>query len=138
RKVEAEEVLMMVRVGESEFGHEVVVEENPFSRFVFINTISGWIWHVLRLYLGYSWCMAGGGKVTSDAWTGDDAGVAVSGFMEGALARAQEGDVAGWYASFLETVVIPNAVVFSYAIAWGEVLVGIGLIVGLLTGIAAF
>jgi thiosulfate dehydrogenase [quinone] large subunit len=35
-------------------------------------------------------------------------------------------------------VVLPNAALFSYLVAIGEVLVGLGLIVGLLTGIAAF
>src|SRR5690625_7579172 len=58
--------------------------------------------------------------------------------MEGALSLVEAGDVPTWYAWFLEAVVIPNAVPFSYMVAWGEVLVGLGLIVGFLTGIAAF
>ncbi|AOV07538.1 DoxX family protein [Sporosarcina ureilytica] len=128
----------MVELRNSQFGKNVIVEENPLSRWLFSNTISAWIWLVLRVYLGYSWLKAGIGKVTSDAWTGDQAGVAIQGFMKGALAKAEAGDVAGWYAWFLESVVIPNAVPFSYMVAWGEVLVGLGLIVGLLTGIAAF
>ena len=93
---------------------------------------------MLRLHLGYSWLTAGIGKVTSDVWTGANAGIAIEGFMGGAIAKAEAGDVAGWYAWFLESVVIPNAVPFSYMVAWGEVLIGLGLIVGLLTGIAAF
>src|SRR5690606_13786376 len=56
-----------------------------------------------------------------------------------ALAKAEEGvDVSGWYAAFLENVALPNATLFSYLVAYGELLVGLGLIVGLLTGIAAF
>ena len=43
----------------------------------------------------------------------------------------------GWYAAFLQNVVLPNARVWSYLITFGEILVGIGLIVGLFTGIAA-
>ena len=39
---------------------------------------------------------------------------------------------------FLENVALPNAKLFSYLVAYGEVLVGLGLILGLLTGIAAF
>jgi thiosulfate dehydrogenase (quinone) large subunit len=35
-------------------------------------------------------------------------------------------------------VVIPNAALFSYIVTLGEILVGLGLIVGLFTGIAAF
>jgi thiosulfate dehydrogenase [quinone] large subunit len=38
----------------------------------------------------------------------------------------------------LQNLVLPNAVVFSYAITFGEVLVALGLIFGCLTGIAAF
>lgn len=120
-------------------GKYVIVPENPVSMFLFSSTRSAWIWLIIRLYLGYEWLMAGIKKVTSDAWTGKNAGVAVEGFMKGALAKAEEGkDVAGWYASFLETAVLPNAKIFSYMVAYGEVLVGLGLILGLLTGIAAF
>ena len=35
----------------------------------------------------------------------------------------------GWYAAFLQNVVIPNASVFSYIVTFGEILVGLGLIV---------
>lgn len=126
----------MVKVKSAKFGKEVIVDENPLSRWLFTNTTSAWIWLILRLYLGYAWLKAGIGKVTSDVWTGENAGVAVQGFMGGALAK--EGDVAGWYAWFLENAIIPNAVPVSYMVAWGEVLIGLGLIVGLLTGIAAF
>ncbi|MCU6339966.1 DoxX family protein, partial [Enterobacter quasiroggenkampii] len=46
--------------------------------------------------------------------------------------------VQGWWASFLEHVAIPNAQLFSLMVQWGELLVGIGLIVGGLTRTAAF
>lgn len=128
----------MVKIEKKSYGQEIVVEENPFSRFLFMNTKSAWIWLILRLYLGYAWLMAGIGKVTSDVWTGEQAGAAVTQYLEGAVARVQDGDVAAWYGWFLENIVIPNATIFSYLVAWGEVLVGIGLIVGLLTGISAF
>ena len=119
--------------------NHIVVSENPVSRFLFSNTNSAIIWLVIRLYVGYAWITAGWGKVTNDAWTGENAGAALQGFVGGALAKSQEGaDVTGWYASFLENFVLPNAKVFSYMVAYGEILVGLGLIVGLLTGIAAF
>lgn len=117
----------------------VVIPENPVSKFLFSSTKSAIIWLIIRVYVGYTWLMAGWGKVTSDAWTGENAGAAIQGFIGGAIAKSQEGgDVAGWYATFLENVVLPNAKVFSFMVAYGEVLVGLGLIVGLLTGIAAF
>lgn len=117
----------------------IVIPENPVSNFLFNSSGSALIWLVVRLYLGYQWLTAGWKKVNSDAWTGENAGAAVTGFMKGALAKAEEGkDVTGWYASFLENAVLPNAKAFSFVVAWGEVLVGLGLILGLLTGIAAF
>ncbi len=128
----------MVKLKNVGLGKDVVVDENPVSRWLFTNTTSAWIWLVLRLYLGYSWLTAGINKVTSDVWTGSNAGTAIKGFMEGALGKVEAGDVAGWYAWFLENIVIPNAVPFSYMVAWGEILVGLGLIVGILTGISAF
>lgn len=119
-------------------GHYITVSDNPVSHFLFNSTRSAWLWLLVRLYLGYQWLSAGWGKAFSDAWTGDNAGAALSGFVNGALAKAEQGQVYGWYASFLENAVLPNAKLFSYLVAWGEVAVGLGLILGLLTGIAAF
>jgi len=120
-------------------GRRIIVPENAVSRFLFSDTRSALIWLVIRLYLGYTWLNAGWHKVTSETWTGAKSGAALQGFVKGALAKAEAGsDVSGWYAAFLENVVLPNAKVFSYMVAFGELLVGLGLIVGLLTGIAAF
>ena len=97
------------------------------------------IWLVIRLYVGYAWLTAGWGKVTNENWVGANAGTGLKGFVKGAMAKAEGGkDVTGWYATFLENVVLPNAEVFSYLVAFGELLVGLGLILGLLTGVAAF
>lgn len=117
----------------------IVIAENPLSRFLFSDTASAWIWLVIRLYVGWAWLRAGLNKVGSPAWTGAEAGSAVQGFIQGALAKAAEGnDIPGWYAWFLENVALPNASLFAFLVAWGEVLVGLGLLLGCLTGIAAF
>ncbi|MFF2479959.1 DoxX family protein [Paenibacillus sp. NPDC058071] len=116
-----------------------IIPENPVSAFLFSDTRASWIWLIIRLYVGYSWITAGWKKVNSEAWTGEKAGAAIQGFVKGALAKAEDGhDVTGWYASFLEHAVLPNAKLFGYVVAFGELLVGVGLILGLLTGIAAF
>lgn len=120
-------------------GKNIIVPENPVSNFLFSNTGSAPIWLIIRLYLGYAWLSAGWHKVTSDQWVGSNAGAGLTGFVKGAVGKAAEGkDVTGWYASFLENMVLPNATLFSYLVAFGELLVGLGLILGLLTGIAAF
>jgi len=93
------------------------------------------VWAVLRIWLGYQWLHAGVEKVGNPAWVGEKAGTAVAGFLNGALAKAV-GDhpaVQGWYAEFIEHVALPNATIFSYLVAFGEVIVGISLILGVLT-----
>lgn len=136
-KIEKE--MMFVSIKEELRGKNIVIPENPVSNFLFNNTRSGLIWLVVRLYLGYAWVTAGWGKVTNPKWVGAEAGTGLTGFINGAIGKAADGkDVSGWYASFLENMVLPNAKVFSYMVAFGELLVGLGLILGLLTGVAAF
>jgi thiosulfate dehydrogenase (quinone) large subunit len=86
---------------------------------------------VIRVYLGYQWMTAGWGKITG----GFDAG----GFIQGAIGKAT-GDhpaVQGWWATFLEAVALPGADLFTYLVMWGELLVGIALILGVFTNFAA-
>ncbi len=114
--------------------------EPRLVRFLFSSPRASWLWLVVRLYLGYEWVTAGLDKVGSPAWTGSQAGTALSGFVQGGI-KASTGAhpaVQDWYASFLQNVVLPHASVFSYFVAFGEVLVGVGLIVGAFTGVAAF
>lgn len=116
------------------------IPEPPISRFLFADTRLAWIWVILRVYVGLIWLEAGWGKVTSAVWTGDKAGVAIAGFVGGALEKTggAHPDVAGWYAMWLKEVILPNASVFSHMVAYGELLIGLGLILGAFTGVAAF
>src|SRR5688572_31233201 len=50
--------------------------------------------------------------------------------------QASENPIA-FYKQFLEGTVIPNSTVFAQLTAWGETAVGIGLTLGLLTGVAS-
>ncbi len=114
--------------------------EPRFVRFLFSSPRASWIWLIVRLYVGYEWITAGWEKVTASAWTGAQAGTALSGFVQNGI-KASTGAhpaVQDWYASFLQNVVLPHASVFSYLVAFGELLVGVGLIFGALTGVAAF
>lgn len=93
------------------------------------------IWTVLRVWLGYQWLTAGIEKVTGQGWIGSKAGVSITGFLKGALAKAtgEHPLVQEWYASFIKSFALPNAKAFSYLVAYGEILVGISLILGALT-----
>lgn len=121
---------------------------SSLSHFFFSSTKSAILWLVVRVYLGYEWLIAGWDKVNNPAWVGDSAGAAITGFVQGALKKTAEfcqpapaachPDVQNWYAAFLENVILPNSTLWSYMIAWGELLVGAALILGLFVGLAAF
>lgn len=117
-----------------------IVDESPLSHFFFNNTKSSWFWLVVRLYLGYEWIMAAWPKITSDVWVGSNAGGALAGFLNGALAKTAGAhpDVQSWYAMFLKAVVLSHPTLWSNVVAWGELAVGIALVIGAFTGIAAF
>jgi thiosulfate dehydrogenase [quinone] large subunit len=133
----------------------IQIPEPPIARFLFADTRMAWVWLIVRLYVGYQWFTAGFEKLTGySATVGSDFGQHVSnswiftshlgaqltGFANGGIAQATGAHptVQGWYAWFLQNIVIPGAGFWSYLVVFGEIAVGIGLILGILTGIAAF
>lgn len=116
------------------------LEDPPIAQSLFGDVHWAWIWLILRLYVGWEWLQAGWGKLQSPAWTGGQAGTAINGFVTGALAKTggDHPDVQGWYGWFLQHAVLAHPDAWSYLITGGEVLVGLALILGLFSGIAAF
>ncbi|MFL5626302.1 MAG: DoxX family protein [Ktedonobacteraceae bacterium] len=130
------------------------IPEPPIAKFLFADTRMAWLWLIVRLYVGYEWLTAGLQKLTGYSYSfdafnqkagspwvfGAHDGAAIKGFVSGALAQVggPHPTVQGWYASFLQSFVLPNATVFAYLVTFGELLIGLGLIFGALTGIAAF
>ncbi|MGB3635799.1 MAG: DoxX family protein [Rubrobacteraceae bacterium] len=116
------------------------VPEPSITRFLFADKRMAPVWLVARVYLGFLWLVAGWGKLTDPAWLGSERGAAVAGFAQGAMAQTagEHPQVTGWYAGFLESFVVPNAALFSFLVVFGEILVGVALILGLFTGISAF
>src|SRR5947209_8319474 len=111
--------------------------EPAISKFFLASEGSAGMWFVVRMYIGAEWLLAGWEKVTSPAWGAS--GKALAGFVAGALAKSsgEHPAVQGWYAWFLQQFVLPNAGLFSFLVTWGEVAVGLGILLGILTGIAA-
>ncbi len=109
------------------------VTSKMFMRFLRESMIASVLLLLIRLYLGYSWFTAGYHKL---------GGFDASGFLKGAVAkpvRGPAGDIVfPTYLSFLKNFALPNANVFNTIIPIGEVLVGLGLILGCLTTAAAF
>lgn len=118
----------------------ITMEDPPIARFLFSDVRFSWFWLIVRLYTGYVWLTAGWEKVISPAWMGAQAGTALTGFVNGALKQTAGAhpNVQGWYAAFLQDIVLPAAPLWSRIVAFGELAVGIALILGIFTGIAAF
>ena len=132
------------------------VPEPPTARFLFADTRMAWFWLIVRVYVAYEWFTAGWekltgtsinittfGKSTGSAWVFNNlpANKQVMYFFATSAAKQATGAhpaVQQWYANFLTSFVAPYPVFWSYLITFGELAVGLGLLVGCLTGIAAF
>jgi thiosulfate dehydrogenase [quinone] large subunit len=120
---------------------EVWIQDPPIARFLFQSTrIMAWIWLAVRLYVGYDFLVAGWHKFTTPAWI-DGSGAGISGFWTGALGATPAGAPVitfDWYRSFIQLLVDTNSAGwFSYLIVFGELAVGLGLILGAFVGLAA-
>ena len=119
----------------------IYVQDPPIARALFSDVRFSWIWLVVRVYLGYQWVDASLHKVTSAAWM--DTGAGLKGFLANAVAiptaaGAKPAITYDWYRTFLQSLIDSGAYVWmSKLVAVGELLVGIGLIVGAFVGVAA-
>ena len=97
------------------------------------------LWMIVRVYLGYLWLNSGLGKVTNPAWM--ETGAAIRGYWTRAVAIPEQGNppiTYGWYRTFLQALIDgEHHVWFARLIVIGEILVGVGLIVGAIVGLTA-
>lgn len=123
-----------------ESSKSIHIEDPPLARALFGDTRWSFVWLILRVYVGIDWLREGLSKAQDPGWTGAHAGSFMTIWVTRALTKTQGAhpDVQGWYGAFLSHVVLPFAPLWSYAITAGEIAVGLGLIFGLFTGIAAF
>jgi thiosulfate dehydrogenase (quinone) large subunit len=118
----------------------VLIQDPPIARFFFQSTIAAWLWLAVRVYVGYDFIVAGWHKLNTPAWM-DGSGAGIMGFWQGALGTTASGAPVitfDWYRAFLQYLVDTNSAGwFGYVIVFGELAVGIGLIVGGFVGLAA-
>jgi thiosulfate dehydrogenase [quinone] large subunit len=125
---------------------DVTFGEPRFAHFLFQSSSSAPLWLGMRLYLGFEWLSAGWHKLDNEAWRNGDA---LQGYWTRAVAvptpEELEAGAAparitydGWR-EFLQYM-LDNEWYnwFNWLIILGEIAVGLGLIVGALTGVAAF
>jgi thiosulfate dehydrogenase [quinone] large subunit len=121
--------------------HDVEIEGPGFARFLFNNSAAGLFWLPIRLFLGVSWLEAGLHKFNDPGWTGGGASLLAYWQRAAAIpeAPARPPITYDWYRDFLNLLIDGHHETwFAWLITLGEISIGIGLILGMLTGIAAF
>ncbi|MCC7358566.1 MAG: DoxX family membrane protein [Anaerolineales bacterium] len=117
-----------------------VVSDPPLIQKLLNDPRAGLLWLPLRIWLGYQWFDAALHKIQSPAWM--QTGEALKGFWAGAVAIPETGRPAisfDWYRAFLQALLDAQAYTwFAKFVAVGELLIGLALILGAFTGIAAF
>jgi thiosulfate dehydrogenase (quinone) large subunit len=119
----------------------LLIQDPPIARFFFQSTVTAWLWLAVRLYVGYGFVDAGWHKFNTAAWM-DGSGQGILGFWKAAVAipdaPAKPAITFDWYRGFLQFLIDSHSAGwFSYVIVFGELAVGIGLIVGAFVGVAA-
>ena len=119
-------------------GHPIA--DPPVVERLLSNPRTGLLWLVPRLWLGYRWIDAALHKVTSPAWVGG--GEALKGFWMNAISIPESGRppiTFDWYRTFIQALLEAEAYTwFAKLVAYGELVIGIALVLGAFTGIAAF
>ncbi len=119
---------------------KVEVEGPAFARFLFNNSRAGLVWLPIRLFLGFNWLEAGLHKAAGPGWL--DGGSALAGYWKAAVAVSDTGKGPisyDWYREFINFLLQGGSQTwFAPLVTFGEIAVGLGLILGVLTGFSAF
>ena len=117
-----------------------IIQDPPIARWLFSNVRAAWLWLPLRIWLGYRWIDASLHKINNPAWV--STGEALKGFWLNAVSIPEGGRpliAFDWYHDFIQFLLDAGSYTwFGKLIAYGEMLVGVALILGAFTGIAAF
>lgn len=118
-----------------------IFQDPPVAQFLLNDSRAAWIWLIVRLYVGYEWLVSAIEKIGDPAWV--KTGAAVKGYWTFVLKAKTQGahpEMAfGWYQNFLRLLLEQGWWgFFGKLVAFGELLVGIALVVGALTAVAAF
>ena len=117
-----------------------IIQDPPLVQKLLSHPLAGWLFVLPRIWLGYQWFEAGSHKISDPKWV--QTGEALMGFWTRAVAIPETGRPPisfDWYRSFLQFMLDTQSYTwFAKLVAYGEVLIGIALILGAFTGIAAF
>lgn len=117
-----------------------VVQDPSLIQLLFNDSRAGWLWLFLRLWLGWQWLNSVLPKLSNPKWM--ETGEALQGFWMNAVQIPDQGRppiTFEWYRGFIQLLLDSGSHVwFAKLVVAGELLVGIALIIGAFTGIAAF
>jgi len=114
----------------------------PIVQFLFSSPMTAPLWLIVRVYIGWQWLTAGWEKLHSNGWV-NQGGSALATYWTRAIAvpklPAKPAISYGWYRDFLNFLLVHHAAAwFAPLVTYAEILVGVALIIGAFTGIAAF
>jgi len=117
-----------------------IVQGPPLLQKLLNDRWAGLLWLPVRVWLGYQWILASEHKLIDPKWM--QTGEALKGFWLNAVKIPQTGQppiAFDWYRTFLQFLLNAQAYTwFAKLVSVGELLVGVALILGAFTGVAAF
>jgi len=117
-----------------------VVQDPPLVQKLLTDPRAGWLWLFIRLWLGWQWISSVLPKLSNPKWY--ETGEALKGFWLNAVKIPEQGRPSiafDWYRSFIQFMLDTQSYTwFAKLVVAGELLIGVALIIGAFTGIAAF
>ncbi len=116
-----------------------VIQDPPLAAFLFSNTAMSWVWLIVRVWVGYQWITSSLRKLGDAAWV--QTGLALKTFWERAVVIPEKGRPPisfDWYRDFIQYLLDTQSYTwFAKLVAYGELLIGIALVVGAFVGVVA-
>jgi len=116
------------------------IQDPPWIQKLLSDPRLSWVWVLPRVWLGWQWFTAGQAKLSNPAWV--ETGEALQKYWLSAVKIPETGRPAivfDWYRSFLQMLLDGQAYTwFAKVVVYGELFIGLALMLGAFTGIAAF
>ena len=117
-----------------------VIDEPRTVEWLLTSPVAAWIWLVPRLWIGWQWVRAAQNKLVDPEWV--QTGVALQRHWQGVVSVSETDQPAisfDWYRVLIQGLLDAHAHAWlAPLVAGGEVLLGVALVLGAFTGIAAF
>ncbi len=118
---------------------EVTIPDPPLAHTLLATTRFAWLWAILRVFLGWQWLQSGWGKLAGGTWA---SGEPLRGFWANAVQTPEGGRAPiayDWYRGFIQFMLDNGWYTwFANLVMWGEILIGVTLILGAFVGLASF